>query len=232
MKQFRKTGMIFLVIILTAASLQSQEKWNTATSNDESYNWPMIGNGELQTIVGPNGYHNGKVLEVESVNRTLFWAGRRHKDARTAETWIPRFDKDIPIGSTQPLVRFGRTIRKLIINGTEATDDHWIQTMDYDRGIVKSTLNHTLLREYTESMILLDQNIIVFHTILTNTSNSDVSADLPSNMNLVMLTGNRLKGPNYLFSDPIIPISFSEAWMGNSARTRMLNPVHLIFRRD
>ena len=168
--------MIFLVIILSVTSLQSQEKWNTATSSDESYNWPMIGNGELQTIVGPNGYHNGKVLEVESVNRTLFWAGRRHKDARTAETWIPRFDKDIPIGSTQPLVRFGRTIRQLKINGDEVKDDNWEQTMDYDRGIVKSTLNHASVREYTESMVLLDQNIIVFHTTLTNTSNSDVAA--------------------------------------------------------
>jgi hypothetical protein len=194
MKQFRKTGMIFLVIILTAASLHSQEKWNTATSNDESYNWPMIGNGELQTIVGPNGYHNGKVLEVESVNRTLFWAGRRHKDARTAETWIPRFDKDIPIGSTQPLVRFGRTIRKLIINGTEATDDHWVQTMDYDRGIVKSTLDHTLLGEYTESMILLDQNIIVFHTVLTNTSNSDVSAEFTLKYEFGDAYGNQAEG--------------------------------------
>jgi hypothetical protein len=112
MKQFAKTFMILLVTTLPVTSLQSQEKWNTATSGDESYNWPMIGNGELQTIVGPNGYHNGKVLEVESVNRTLFWAGRRHKDARTADTWIPRFDKDIPIGSTQPLVRFGRSMVK------------------------------------------------------------------------------------------------------------------------
>lgn len=177
MKQFRKTGMIFLVIILRVASLQSQEKWNTATSNDESYNWPMIGNGELQTIVGPNGYHNGKVLEVESVNRTLFWAGRRHKDARTATTWIPRFDRDIPIGSTQPLVRFGRTIRQLKINGVEAKDDNWEQTMDYEHAIVKSTLIHNSLREYTESMVLLNQNIIVFQTTLTNTSNSDIEVE-------------------------------------------------------
>ena len=169
--------MIFLMIILPVTSLQSQEKWNTATSSDESYNWPMIGNGDLQTIVGPNGYHNGKVLEVESVNRTLFWAGRRHRDARTAETWIPRFDKDIPIGSTQPLVRFGRTIRHLKINGVEVKDDNWEQSMDYDRAIVKSTLDHISLREYTESMVLLNQNIIVFHTTLTNTSDSDVAAE-------------------------------------------------------
>ena len=177
MKQLTKTGMIFLIFMLIVSSVNAQKKWNSATSEDESYNWPMIGNGELQTIVGPNGYHNGKVLEVESVNRTIFWAGRRHRDARTAETWIPRFDKDIPIGSTQPLVRFGSLERQLKINGTEVKDDKWEQTMDYDNAIVKSTLNHTSLQEYTESMVLLDKNIIVFHTKLTNTSNKDVSAE-------------------------------------------------------
>jgi expansin (peptidoglycan-binding protein) len=177
MKQFRKTSMILLIIMLFITSLQAQNKWNVATSSDESYNWPMIGNGELQTIVGPNGYHNGKVLEVESVNRTIFWAGRRHKDARTSETWIPRFDKDIPIGSTQPLVRFGRLIRQLKINGFETKDDNWEQTLDYDRAIVISTLNHNLLQERTESMILLNQNIMVFHTTLTNTNNNDITAE-------------------------------------------------------
>jgi hypothetical protein len=177
MKEHIKTGIILLIFMLIVTSVKAQKKWNSATSEDESYNWPMIGNGELQTIVGPNGYHNGKVLEVESVNRTIFWAGRRHKDARTAETWIPRFDKDIPIGSTQPLVRFGSLERQLKVNGTEVKDDNWEQTLDYDNAIVKSTLKHSSLQEYTESMILLDKNIIVFHTKLTNTSNKDVSAE-------------------------------------------------------
>ncbi|HBH85294.1 MAG: hypothetical protein A2X03_03730 [Bacteroidetes bacterium GWA2_40_15] len=162
---------------ITKPGIEVQNKWNSATSEDESYNWPMIGNGDIQTIVGPNGYHNGKVLEVESVNRTIFWAGRRHKDARTAETWIPRFDKDIPIGSTQPLVRFGSLERQLKINGAEVKDDKWEKTLDYDNAIVKSTLNHQSVQEYTESMVLLDKNIIVFHTKLTNTSNKDVSAE-------------------------------------------------------
>ena len=177
MKKFAKPGIIFLATMVIVATLEAQNKYNTANSKDESYNWPMIGNGSLQTIVGPNGYHNGQVLEVESVNRTIFWAGRRHTDARTAETWIPRFDKEIPIGSTQPLVRFGRMQRLLKVNGAEAKDDDWVQTMDYDNGIVKSTLNHNSLREFTESMVLLDKNILVFHTTLTNTSNADVSAD-------------------------------------------------------
>ncbi len=163
--------------ILVTGGLQAQTKFFTATSNDESYNWPMIGNGHLQTIVGPNGFHNGEVLEVESVNRTIFWAGRRHDDARTAETWIPRFDKDIPIGSTRPLVRFGRVHRILNVNGVEVKDNNWVQEMDYDNGIVRSTLTHDGLREYTESMVLLDKNIIVFHTTLTNTSNREVKAD-------------------------------------------------------
>jgi len=177
MKALTKTGLMLAVIILSVSQLQSQVKYNTATSKDESYNWPMIGNGEIQTIVGPSGYHNGKILEVESVNRTLFWAGRRHRDARTADTWIPRFDKDIPIGSTQPLVRFGRMIRQLKINGVETKDDNWEQTMNYDNAIVQSTLNHGSLQEHTESMILLNQNIMVFHTTLTNKSNSDLAAE-------------------------------------------------------
>ena len=177
MKNLTKTASLFLICLLAVTGIHAQEKYFTATSNDESYNWPMIGNGHLQTIVGPNGFQNGEILEVESVNRTIFWAGRRHNDARTAETWIPRFDKDIPIGSTQPLVRYGRVHRLLTINGAATKDDNWVQTMDYDNGIVKSTLNHNGLREYTESMILLDKNILVFHTTLTNTSNGDLSAN-------------------------------------------------------
>lgn len=171
---------IFLVVsfcVAVFAGANAQNKYFTASSKDQSYNWPMIGNGDIQTIVGPNGFHNGKILEVESVNRTIFWAGRRHKDARTAETWIPRFDKDIPIGSTRPLVRFGRIQRLLTVNGKEVRDDNWTQTMDYDNAIVKSTLTHDNLREYTESMILLDRNILVFHTTLTNISNGDLSAN-------------------------------------------------------
>lgn len=169
--------LAILLLTLAVGTLHAQDKFTTATSRDESYNWPMIGNGSLETIVGPNGYQNGNVLEVESVNRTIFWAGRRHQDARSANTWIPRFDKDIPIGATQPLVRFGRVHRFLKINGVEAKDDNWTQTMDYDDAIVKSTLNHNGLKEYTESMILLDKNIVVFHTTLTNTSGNDLTAN-------------------------------------------------------
>ena len=174
---FVKRLFILIAGLLTTSDFYAQSNWNEATSEDESYNWPMIGNGSLQTIVGPNGYHNGKVLEVESVNRTIFWAGRRHRDARTANTWIPRFDKEIPIGSTQPLVRFGRISRHLTIDGSEVTDDQWEQILDYEDGVVKSTLDHGALREYTESMILLDKNILVFHTTLTNTSRNPLQVD-------------------------------------------------------
>src|SRR5688500_4967806 len=194
MKQSAKIYLILLLCLLEATALHAQTRYNTATSRDESYNWPMIGNGDIQSIVGPNGFHNGEILEVESVNRTIFWAGRRHNDARTAETWIPRFDKDIPIGSTQPLVRFGRVHRSLTINGVVAKDNNWVQTMDYDNAIVKSTLNHDGLREYTESMILLDKNIIVFHTTLTNTSNADVAADFTVKYEFGDAYGKQAKG--------------------------------------
>lgn len=200
MKHLIKTGMICLVIILYATILQAQQELNTATSTDESYNWPMIGNGHIETIVGPNGYHNGKVLEVESVNRTIFWAGRRHKDARTAETWIPRFDKDIPIGPTQPLVRYGRLIRELKIDGVEAKDDNWNQTLDYDDGIVKSTVIHLSIKEYTESMILLNHNILVFHTTLTNTSDKEVAVNFTLKYEFGDAYGNQAEGTKlYVF---------------------------------
>ncbi|MBL7697296.1 MAG: hypothetical protein JNK79_04030 [Chitinophagaceae bacterium] len=172
-----KTG-IFLCLFagfqFFTVSASGQQNWNTATSKDTSYNWPMIGNGNIQTIIGPNGFHNGKSLEVETVNRAVFWAGRRHRDARTALTWIPRFDKDIPIGASQPLVRFGRTIRELVIDGKTATDDDWSQTLDYDKALVRSELKHQGVNEVTESMILLSQNIMLFHTTLTNTSSKEV----------------------------------------------------------
>jgi len=162
------------ISVISAERSFGQQSWNMASSKDTSYNWPMIGNGHIETIVGPNGFHNGKSLEEETVNRTVFWAGRRHRDARTALTWIPRFDKDIPIGSSQPLVRFGRASRELAIDNKMATDDDWTQTMDYDKAIVRSELRHQSVNEVTESMILLSQNIMVFHTTLTNTSSKEV----------------------------------------------------------
>src|SRR5690349_17421328 len=198
-----RTIILFVMFCLAAGvRVHAQNQYFTATSKDESYNWPMIGNGQIQTIVGPNGFHNGKVLEVESVNRTIFWAGRRHRDARTAETWIPRFDKDIPIGSTRPLVRFGRIQRMLAVNGTEVKDDNWTQSMDYDNAIVKSTLTHDNLREYTESMILLDRNILVFHTTLTNTSNAELSANFTLKYEFGDAYGHQAKGTKLFIFRP------------------------------
>lgn len=194
MRTSAQIGLIVFICMGAPCTVPAQDQYFTASSKDESYNWPMIGNGNIQTIVGPNGFHNGEILEVESVNRTIFWAGRRHDDARTAETWIPRFDKDIPIGSTRPLVRFGRVHRLLRINGVEAKDDNWVQTMDYDNAIVRSTLNHKGLREYTESMVLLDKNIIVFHTTLTNTSAGDLSANFTVKYEFGDAYGKQAKG--------------------------------------
>lgn len=197
--RLKAIGNFFLILVF-ATEISGQKLWNVATSNDEMYNWPMIGNGDLQTIIGPNGYHNGKVLEVESVNRTIFWAGRRHTDARTAETWIPRFDKEIPIGPTQPLVRFGRVMRELKINDIQVKENNWQQTMDYDQGIVKSTLVHNSVTEYTESMILLNHNIIVFHTTLTNTSDKEVALNFTLKYEFGDAYGNQAKGTKlYVF---------------------------------
>ncbi len=202
MKPLLKISLNLLISIFCVIPIQAQKTWNIATSRDSSYNWPMIGNGEIETIIGPNGFHNGKCLEVESVDRAIFWAGRRHRDARTAETWIPRFDKDIPIGSTQPLVRFGRLTRLLLINGIEASDDNWEQTLDFERGIVQSSLNHGTLKELTESMVLLNQNIMVFHTTLTNTSPADIKVDFTLKYEFGDAYGNQAIGTKLFIFRP------------------------------
>ncbi|GAH52748.1 unnamed protein product, partial [marine sediment metagenome] len=113
-----------------------KEEMLTVRSKDLSYNSPMIGNGEVVTMIGPTGYHNGFCPKEEAANRTIFWAGRRLRDARGANIRIPRVPTEELIGPTRPLIRFGRVARTLTANGTEVTDNDWEQTVDLDHGAV------------------------------------------------------------------------------------------------
>lgn len=142
----------------------------TAKNNDPEYNSPMIGNGQIVTTLGPTGYHNGFCPELEAANRTLFWAGRRFKDARSANIRIPRVPPEELIGPTIPLVRFGRFSRTLFLDDVKTGDQQWQQTMVYDRGHVISRLFHGAIEEETESRICLGTNVLVFRTRLSNMS--------------------------------------------------------------
>jgi len=140
----------------------------TVHSTDSAYNSPLIGNGEIVTALGPTGYHNGLCPLEETPNRTIFWAGRRLKDARNSNTRFPRVPPEELIGPTRPLVRFGRLTRTLTIDGVETTDEHWEQTLDCDHGAVVSTLHHGAIREQTRSLVCLTANVLVFHTRLSS----------------------------------------------------------------
>jgi hypothetical protein len=141
---------------------------------DAEYNSPMIGNGQIVTALGPTGYHNGFCPDLETANRTVFWAGRRFKDARSAKIRIPRVPPEELIGPTIPLVRFGRFSRTLFLNEVKTSDQQWQQTMEYGQGRVVSRLFHGAIEEETDSRICLGTNVLVFRTRLSNTSSEPV----------------------------------------------------------
>jgi hypothetical protein len=140
----------------------------SAKSTDAIYTSPLIGNGEIVTTLGPSGYHSGYCVPHDAVNRVFFWAARRLKDARSSKVKIPRVPPEELIGPTIPLIRFGRLNRTLRINGVQAADKNWKQTLDLDHAKVISELEHGGIVETTESMVLLAQNIAVFHTRFKN----------------------------------------------------------------
>ncbi len=140
----------------------------TVTNNDKLYNSPFIGNGEVATTIGPSGYHNGPGPEEELVNRTIFWAGRRFKDARGGNIKIPRVAPEELFGTTVPLIRFGRLVRTLSIDGVKTKDDNWQQTLNYDQATAITELEHGDVKETTEALACATFNVLVFHTKLEN----------------------------------------------------------------
>ncbi|HKJ69462.1 MAG TPA: hypothetical protein VKA68_16005, partial [bacterium] len=147
----------------------AQQELLTVRSADGEYNSPIIGNGEIVTMLGPTGYHTGYCPEDETENRTFFWAGRRLSDARTADVKIPRVPPEELIGATLPLLRMGRIDRTLSIEGNQTEDNTWTQRLVPEEGKVISNLDHGDIQEVTESFVCLDYNMAVFHTTLRNT---------------------------------------------------------------
>jgi hypothetical protein len=147
----------------------------TVRSGGSEYNSGMIGNGEVVTMIGPTGFHNGFCPPEERVNRTIFWAGRRFPNARGAEIRIPRVPPEELIGATIPLIRFGRLHRHLHIDGRPSPDEDWEQNFDPGRGCFVSLLRHGLISEQTDSRVCLTRNLLVFRTVLENTGTAAVA---------------------------------------------------------
>lgn len=122
----------------------------TVRSIDEKYLSPVIGNGEVVTTVGPTGYHNGADPITGTANRVIAWAGRRMNTP------------------TYALIRFGTLQRALRIDQQLTEDISWAQTLDYDSGIVVSSLHHGDIDETTRSLVCLTQNVLIFRTTLEN----------------------------------------------------------------
>lgn len=169
-----KASSLLSVLLIVFSSLIAQDNQQVGNnffkvSNSYiEYNSPAIGNGEIVTTIGTTGYHNGFCPDNEKVNRTIFWAGRRMKDANSATIRIPRVPPEKLIGATKPLIRFGRLTRKLSINGKESKDEIWEQELVAETGNVISRLNHDGIIEETNSTVCLNSNVLVFKTTFTN----------------------------------------------------------------
>jgi hypothetical protein len=158
--------------MITVSSGTREHDSSRSSDTAPEYNSAMVGNGEVVTMIGPTGFHNGYCPPEERVNRTIFWAGRRLSDARGAEIGIPRVPPEELIGPTIPLVRFGRLHRRLYLDGQASTDHDWEQSFDPEKGRFVSCLGHGLIRERTETLVCLTQNLLVFRTVLENTGQS------------------------------------------------------------
>lgn len=122
----------------------------TIHSTDKEYTSPLAGNGEIVTRFGPTGYHNGEATEAAQGSRLIVWAGRRMNTPTCA------------------LIRFGKVERMLKIDDQTTGDDEWSQSLDYDNGVIVSTLHHGQIEERTCSLVCLTENLIIFRTKLVN----------------------------------------------------------------
>ena len=172
---FVSKGSTFFSVLVTMisssaaqADQQNDDPLHRVNNTYAEYNSPIIGNGEIVTTIGPAGYHNGYCPENERVNRTVFWAGRRMKDANNATIRIPRVPPEELIGATKPLIRFGRLSRTLTINGRESKDANWEQELVVETGSVRSRLDHDGMIEETYSTVCLNSNVLIFITTFTN----------------------------------------------------------------
>src|SRR5689334_9124566 len=150
----------------------------TVTNSDSDYIFPLIGNGEVVTMLGQTGYHKaGDANDFALSNQNLFWAGRRLNTP------------------TRALVRFGQLTRTLTIDGATTHDQAWEQTMDYDHAALVTTLAHGSIAEQTKSRVCLTSNVVIFNTRLENRGEKSAEIDFTLNYRMDTTIHSALQFP-------------------------------------
>lgn len=110
----------------------------------------LVGNGEICTTLGPDGYHTDPALAGDEAHATqhFVWAGRRGE------------------GAHHPLLNFGSLARKITVDGTESMAHTWEQRLDINRATIISDVRHRGLRERTFSFVPLHLNAFLVETSL------------------------------------------------------------------
>jgi hypothetical protein len=120
----------------------------------------LTGNGELCTTLGPTGFHTADLGEPDAAHATqrFVLAGRRLS------------------GPQHPLLNMGAITRDLYLDGVLAWAEHWEQFIDWQRGVVCSTLVHDHVREEAISCVALHCNQFLACVRLHNSGNSEREA--------------------------------------------------------
>jgi len=107
------------------------------------YVGPLLGNGELCLFLDENGVmHDYAPLPGRGAPR-IYWAGRRLRPER------------------RPMVSFGYFTALPSWEWLESK--HWTQSLDPRSGIIRTVHERASGREETETMLLLDRNLIAVH---------------------------------------------------------------------
>ena len=120
----------------------------------------LTGNGELCTTLGPTGFHTADLGEPDAAHATqrFVLAGRRLS------------------GPQHPLLNMGAITRDLYLDGVLAWAEHWEQFIDWQRGVVCSTLVHDHVREEAISCVALHCNQFLACVRLHNSGTSEREA--------------------------------------------------------
>ena len=89
-------------------SIQSEGHSNisdmfTIRSTDELYNSAVIGNGEIMTMIGPTGYHNGFCLEDEDISEIMHFPATRRGLLDMLQVRITVFEDRVEIKAVFPI---------------------------------------------------------------------------------------------------------------------------------
>lgn len=109
----------------------------------KDYVGPLLGNGALSLFLDEQGFMHDYVAFPVWPSPRIYWAGRR-------------------LGiSDRPLVSCGLLTAEKSWDWMLST--HWEQAMDVKHGVVITTNERGQAREQTETMLLLDRNLLVAH---------------------------------------------------------------------